>query len=497
MRYLAASLLVFSYLIFCWLCWRNYQRKKIESASLLIDSSECILIGYASQTGSALRIAQQTAAQLEQAGKSVQILSLNQITSAQLTQVSTALFIVSTYGEGEAPDNGNRFFVRTLGGLDANALQQQQVLILGLGDSTYAYFCGFAHQLGHALHERGARFMADVIEVDRLDESALRHWQYYLGKISGNTHFSDWSKPSYEKWGIVARECVNPKGLGAPAFHIQLQPMQGDITPDLWQAGDVVEIGPCNSQDAIKHFLQRLGRDIAPELLLTRELSVSDETLTKLKSYDDQQLIESLSELSHREYSIASVPSEGSLDLLVRQVRDSHNQLGLGSGWLTQYAGVNQTIRLRIRSNPHFHAPEQPCPLILIGNGTGIAGLRAHIANPARTHTQQWLFFGERSELSDNFFSADIHCWLQSGRLVRADRAYSRDAQVGAPRYVQDLLAPNAQGIREWVSEGAAIYVCGSLQGMAQGVDDALREILGAEQLELMADQRRYCRDVY
>jgi sulfite reductase (NADPH) flavoprotein alpha-component len=496
-RYLAASLLVFVYLIFCWLCWRNYRRKQNLSMSSNIDSSECILIGYASQTGSALHIAQQTAAQLEQEGKSVQILSLNQITPAQLTQVSTALFIVSTYGEGEAPDNGNRFIVRALGELDANALQHLQTLILGLGDSSYAYFCGFAHQLERVLHERGARFMADIVEVDRMDASALRHWQYYLGKISGNSHFSDWSKPGYEKWGIVARECVNPGGLGAPAFHIQLQPMQGNITPDLWRAGDIVEIGPCNSPVAIKHFLQQLGRELAPELLLTRELSISDARLAELKNYDDEQLIESLSELSHREYSIASVPSEGSLDLLVRQVRDSHNQLGVGSGWLTQHAGVNQAIRLRIRSNPHFHAPEQPCPLILIGNGTGIAGLRAHIVNPARTNVQQWLFFGERSELSDDFFSADIHQWLQSGRLARVNKIYSRDALPDEPRYVQDLLLPNAQEIRQWVNDGAAIFVCGSLQGMAQGVDDALREILGAEQLELMADQRRYCRDVY
>ena len=497
MRYLAASALIVLYLIFCWLCWRNSQRKKISVVAENSVVSDLILIGYASQTGSAAHIAQQTAQQLEQAGKYVQLLPLNQITAELLTQVSTALFITSTYGEGEAPDNGNRFIARTLSGLEKNALDHQHILILGLGDSAYDYFCGFAHKLQHALHERGAHFMADVIEVDLLDESALRYWQYYLGQISGNSHFSDWSKPAYEKWGIVARECVNPEGIGAPAFHIQLQPMQGDITPDLWQAGDVVEVGPCNSRAAITHFSERLGREITAELLLTRELSISDEKLAALALQDDSALIESLTELPHREYSIASVPSEGSLDLLVRQVRDAQNQLGLGSGWLTQFAGVNQPIRLRIRTSPHFHAPAPVCPLILIGNGTGIAGLRAHIANPTRVNSRQWLFFGERSELTDNFFSADIHRWQQDGRLTRADKIFSRDAQAGAPRYVQDLLRPNAQEIRHWVNEGAAIFVCGSLHGMAQAVDEALAEILGADQLESLADQRRYCRDVY
>lgn len=166
-RYLAASLLVFSYLIFCWLCWRNYQRKQNISTSSIMDSDECILIGYASQTGSALHIAQQTAAQLEQAGKPVHILSLNQITPAQLTQVSTALFIVSTYGEGEAPDNGNRFIARTLAQLEKTSLQHLHIAMLALGDKTYQHYCGFAHQLHYKLHQCGAHFLTDIIEVDR------------------------------------------------------------------------------------------------------------------------------------------------------------------------------------------------------------------------------------------------------------------------------------------------------------------------------------------
>ena len=81
--------------------------------------------------------------------------------------------------------------------------------------------------------------------------------------------------------------------------------------------------------------------------------------------------------------------------------------------------------------------------------------------------------------------------------LTRLDTVFSRDATPGAPRYVQDLLIPNTQEIQKWVAEGAAIFVCGSLQGMAQAVDDALAQILGAEKLEILADTQGYCRDVY
>jgi len=63
--------------------------------------------------------------------------------------------------------------------------------------------------------------------------------------------------------------------------------------------------------------------------------------------------------------------------------------------------------------------------------------------------------------------------------------------------YVQDRLAQAADTLREWVQGGAAIYVCGSLQGMAQGVDDTLRAVLGAEQMEQLVRSGRYRRDVY
>ncbi len=502
MRYLAASLLIFSYFLFCWLCWRNYQRKQNISTIPNIDSSECILIGYASQAGNAARIAKKTAQQLEQAGKAVQILALNQITAAQLTKTSTALFIVSTYGEGEAPDNGNRFVTRTLASLGQDSLKHLQIGLLGMGDSSYQHFCGFAHQLHNEFHRRGAHFLADIIEVDGLDESALRHWQYYLGQISGNTHFSDWSTPVYSDWKLIQRECLNPASPGAPVFHLKLQPAPAGIPADHWQAGDIAEIGPCNSPEAIRNFLQRLGRISIPEqLLATRDIDISEEKLAGFKILGDAALIDALSELPQREYSIASVPAEGSLDLLVRQVQINEHQLGIGSGWLTVHAGLNDFIRLRIRTNPHFHSPDAVCPLILIGNGTGIAGLRAHIANPLRANARHWLFFGERSANADNFFRTDIEHWQNTGLLARVDKVFSRDSAHNsapdAPRYVQDLLLPNAQEIQRWVAEGAAIFVCGSGKGMAQAVDDILVQILGADQLETLADEQRYCRDVY
>lgn len=47
------------------------------------------------------------------------------------------------------------------------------------------------------------------------------------------------------------------------------------------------------------------------------------------------------------------------------------------------------------------------------------------------------------------------------------------------------------------MAAGAAIYVCGSFQGMAAGVDAALTAILGQDAVEALSAARRYRRDVY
>jgi sulfite reductase (NADPH) flavoprotein alpha-component len=496
-HYFAALLVVLAYGLFCGLCWWRYRRQHPIISALQIESGT-LVIGYASQTGSAMHLAMQTAQQLQSAALPVQVLPLNQISPELLFSVSTLLLVTSTYGEGEAPDNANRFISRNIANLKADSLVHLRIGILALGDSSYQHFCGFAHQVQRELHLRGASDLFDLVEVDQLDESALRHWQYYLGQLSGNTHFSDWVKPSYTFWQLTERRWLNPGSPGAPAFHLKFSPLHGDTTETSWQAGDIAEIGPCNSAERIDEFLRLIGRsDIDSQLLSDYELPFEPERYHSLRNLDAQALIDQLSELPHREYSIASVPMENTLDLLVRQVRDEHHQLGLGSGWLTVHALLYSPIRLRVRSNPHFHSPSLDTPLILIGNGTGMAGLRAHLAWRAQSSTRNWLLFGERTAANDYFFEDDLNKWQSQGVLTRLDLVFSRDAVEGQPRYVQDLLYRYSADIKTWVNSSAAIYVCGSLQGMAQGVDAALRQILGNEELERLADQGRYRRDVY
>jgi hypothetical protein len=122
---------------------------------------------------------------------------------------------------------------------------------------------------------------------------------------------------------------------------------------------------------------------------------------------------------------------------------------------------------------PRLRWSTMTCPCIFIGNGSGFAGLRAHLRERARRgHGRNWLVFGERNAAHDAFCAAEIAQWQAAGALERVDLVFSRDQAQRL--YVQDQVA---RGGRRAAAMGgrchAVIYVCGSLEGMAPGVDSA------------------------
>lgn len=463
------------------------------------------LIAYASQTGFGEQLAMQTATALRQAGLPARTLSFADLDAALLSRCRQALFIVSTTGEGDAPDSAAGFTRKLAGAAQSGGLRSLRYGLLALGDSSYAQFCAYGRALSEWLQRHHAQPLFDPVEVDNGDPGALRHWQNHLSALAGGAEIADWEAPRYGRWRLQRRVLLNPGSAGAPAFHLTLVPADGEAP--VWQAGDIAEVGPRHAVDEINGWLGELGHDAAAMVRCDgADMTLADALATRLRlpqgatpalrELDAQRLVDALPPLPHREYSIASLPGDGGIELLVRQARRSDGTLGLASGWLTAHAPLDGDIALRIRGNRGFHPPDDDRPLILIGNGTGMAGLRALLkARVARGHGRNWLLFGERSAAHDAFFADELNAWRRQGLLTRADLVWSRDGQL--LRYVQDAVRAAADELRAWVRDGASIYVCGSLQGMATGVHAALAELLGEEGLLALTESGRYRRDVY
>lgn len=454
---------------------------------------------YASQTGFAEQLARQTLQSLNTAGVPVRLDGMDALTLDDLQQAGRVLFVVSTTGDGEPPDMAvafSRLLMRR-----PVALAGLHYGLLALGDSDYEEYCGFGRQLRQWLQASGGQPLFDPVEVDCEDEASLRHWQHHLAMLSGASDLPDWQAPKYQRWQLAERRLLNPGSVGTACFHLVLTPLQGASD---WQAGDLVEIGPCHASEKVAQWLAAHARDgqvpvtcekrrlPLAELLACCRLPDTDE----VDGLDETTLASLLQRLPHREYSIASLPADGAIHLLVRTMHGPDGRLGLGSGWLTAFAPVGGEVALRVRHNVNFHAPRDARPLILIGNGTGMAALRALLKERvAAGRHRNWLLFGERQAAHDFHYRDEIGCWLTQGQLERADFAWSRDQLERV--YVQQRVREAADELRRWVDAGAAIYVCGSLDGMAPAVDDALREVLGAVRLEQWREQGNYRRDVY
>jgi sulfite reductase (NADPH) flavoprotein alpha-component len=464
--FMIASLAMPVFAITGWMLYLDRRKKKYAARATARDlaalkpntSSETpgdLLIGFASQAGFARQLAWQTAGSLQSAGVNVQVHSLAKLGAEQLSKFKRALFVVSTFGEGEPPDDARGFARRMMQG--SMPLPNMKFGLLALGDRQYQTFCAFGEALEGWLRKQGAEPLFPRVEVDCGHPEALVEWQERLGEITGRS-LSAWVEPQFERWRLADRRLLNEGSVGAPMYHIELEPSDPKLLN--WEAGDIAEI-------------------LAPVI------PAGVETPERPPLPD-----------ARREFSIASIPQDGRVHLTVRQLRCNDGSLGVGSGWLTHHAPVGAFVKLRVRSNPSFHAPSADSPLILIGNGSGIAGLRGHLKARQQANSKGvWLIFGERNEQYDYLYRREIESWRGTGMVERLDLAFSRDQSERL--YVQHVITARAETVREWMGRNAVILVCGSLEGMAPGVDSALRQVLGEPEVQRLAAEGRYRRDVY
>lgn len=500
-RRLWALALSLGYLAFCLFFVVRWRRARAARQSLSGDDDMPLLLVFASQTGYAEELAGSTADVLRNAQVKVRTLPLSDVDDDLLAKTKRALFIVSTTGEGDPPDQAFAFISTVMSA--PRRYDGLQYGVLALGDRGFERFCAFGETVDEWFAGCGARRMFEIIKVDRADAAALAAWSQRLSAVSGAEVALAADAGDGALWHLQSRRQANLKS-SPPAYLVSLSP--SGVLPT-WQAGDIAMVRPLNRDDEIAGVLQRLHGDGQSPVTWMGVETTLEEALRRALLPDEiaehgardrqtvSDFVATLQPMPWREYSIASLPDEGRIDLLVRQVRFADGRLGIVSGRLTDAAPIGAGIDLKIRVNAAFHAPSADTPMIFIGNGTGIAGLRAHLAARAKLPgTRNWLLFGERTSADAPFFQADMARWQSSGVVERIDLAFSRD-EPG--QYVQDVLRQRSAELRAWVGDGAAIYVCGSLRGMAPAVHGVLEGVLGRDGLAELLRRGLYRRDVY
>ncbi len=415
------------------------RRRKAQGASQA-------LVVQASQTGHAHDLARQAQQRIAMSGTPCCLIEADNLTPELLADARLLVFVASTTGEGEAPDNARRFARQVL---DESAdLSGKQVAVLALGDRRYPRYCEFGRRIHEWVRHSGGELLFPLVEVDDLAATDLADWDARLTAAGYPASAGLVVEPD-TAWHVASCEPVagpTRDRLGEPTgdglFRIALRPVGGRL-PD-WEIGDLFE------------------------------LSTPDGHL--------------------RDYSIASVPGDDAILLFVRRVIGK-GVTGVGSGHLTQAGAVPGTVVGRIRSHRSFRPPTGQGPLLAIGAGSGWAGLRPHLLYAMKLGQPCRLVFGERTSEADSPILAEMRSWRDDGRLDQLDLALSQPDGVGGP-YVQHVLDDDAGDVAEFLNATGRIVVCGRLAMGEQSIA-ALARLLGEDWLASAREEGRLLRDLY
>jgi uncharacterized iron-regulated membrane protein/flavodoxin len=138
-------------------------------------NGDSVLILYATVTGNAETLANKLAKELRTAGVTARVRDMAHCQTSVLTQASCVLMVVSTYGDGEPPDDAVPFWETVVhgNGLD---LRGVKFSVLALGNTTYDHFCKCGREFDAALERHGATRIHARVDCDVDYEGPAKHW---------------------------------------------------------------------------------------------------------------------------------------------------------------------------------------------------------------------------------------------------------------------------------------------------------------------------------
>ncbi|MFF1903008.1 molybdopterin-dependent oxidoreductase [Kitasatospora sp. NPDC058218] len=268
-----------------------------------------LLLLWASQTGTAEEFAATAAARLAAAGRAATPLAMADTTPGRLTAGTDLLIVTSTFGDGDAPDNGADFWHR-LSASDAPRLEGVRYSVLAFGDTSYGDFCGHGRRLDERLAELGATRLHPRTDCEAGDDEPAGQW---LDQVTGALAAPGEQPPAAVPFRPAPSEpsAVPPAGAPAPAAPagytkaspfvtllvgnrlLSLPGSQKEIRQFAfdtrggalgYEAGDALGVWPANGSGLVAEWLALTGLDPEERVCLpdSGDLSLVDALRTRL-----------------------------------------------------------------------------------------------------------------------------------------------------------------------------------------------------------------------
>ena len=230
-----------------------------------------ITILYGSQTGNAETCAYEAADAAQALGMSPVVMDMDDADIFDLAQVERILICISTYGEGEMPDNAQALWDAASAD-DAPSFSKTFFSVLALGDTGYDNFCVAGKMWDERLEELGATRIADRVDCDVDYEDLAKEWtQNALAIIKekgsdGGVAPAAGGAPKKEKskYGrknpmkipLTAKRRLTTEQSSKEIMHFEFS-LAG--TGESYEAGDVLNIIPRNQPVLVKELMDVFG----------------------------------------------------------------------------------------------------------------------------------------------------------------------------------------------------------------------------------------------
>lgn len=269
---------------------------------------------YASQTGNAKGVAESLQAQAQAQGITSELFDASDYKGKNLAKETHVIFVASTNGEGEAPDNAIELH-EFLQSKKAPNLSNLQYGVIGLGDSSYEFFCQTGKDFDAFLSKLGATPFIERLDCDVDYEEPASIWsEQALGKVEealaqssqqaevvqlpvGHSAPSQFSKQNPYTATLLTNQKITGRDSDKDVRHIEIDLAESGIN---YQPGDALGVWYENSTKLADQLLEKVGLSGAESVEVSGEsLSLRHALVSKFEiTSSNPQLVSKFAELS-------------------------------------------------------------------------------------------------------------------------------------------------------------------------------------------------------
>jgi len=295
-----------------------------------------VTIYYGTESGNSESLADESKRKLAAAGFAPKVINLADIKPSDLSKDKHILVIISTWGDGDAPDAAVDFHAAFMG-KSAPKLDGLKFSVCGLGDTSYDKFCEIGKQFDSRLEALGATRIADRVDCDVDFESTYEAWlasaidalnadkpaaapaqsaavaaPMAMAAAASVAAVPAPTKSIYTKSNPFAATLtesilLNGRHSAKETFHFEISLAGSDL---VYQPGDALAVIPENAKDVVDAVLKAAGLKGSAKVksddgdkklrdLLTKELdctTVSKNVLKKWNAFADSKKLGKLLE---------------------------------------------------------------------------------------------------------------------------------------------------------------------------------------------------------